>query len=315
MRGYGLIAAVAIALSGCGQLSPRMAADTPEAFVSSMRQYVSEATWKTAQDRQELMEALTALYLTEDGAEWKPVEAEEHPEARFHGLRQADFQTMAYRVLNRQTEDDELFQVHPSGDDDVLARSLDNKFFLRQLKLQQGILLRRKERSRQNDLFTIDQLAFAEATFIPPQDGQPLAEDYARFSVKMLNNTVFNLYRPSFRVSVSDSRSPSPILDIVLTRDSDEPLVPGVVTQVTLECCDGFRAELTNHLLRTMEPDAKTSMHLVGIEDFRKRNVIENVIFSAKQHLQLVATERCINELEPTLDTWTAASSKGCVGI
>src|SRR5690606_10981795 len=133
---------------------------------------------------------------------------------------------------------------------------------------------------------------------------------------KLLNNTLFNLYRPAFRVSVQDSRRNRPIIDLVLTHKNEDPLPPGQVTQLMLECCDGFRAEAVNRALRTLRPDARTAMHLVYVEDHRKRNLIEKVIFTSEQHLKLVATERCIREVEASKNEWTADSSAGgCVGI
>lgn len=302
-------------LGGCSQLTPRMQADTPSAFNASIREYVATGTWKTAAERQELADAVRMHYVSEEGEQWRDMPPEDLPSTLFHGLRQADFHRLAYRVLDRPTKDEELFRIPEIDPAAPLVRARENAFYLQQLKLQQAILLRRKERSRQQDLFTIDQLAFADATFIPPQDGQPFMQDYARFSVKVLNNTVFNLYRPSFRVMVIDDRGSRPILDLVLTHEEDDPLEPGEVTHVILECCDAYRAEHTNQMLRTLAPNARTSMHLVGIEDYRKRNVIENIIFSAEQHLQLVATERCISEMEDRLLEWSPASSRGCAGV
>lgn len=305
-----------MALAGCGQLSPKMYADTPESFQSSLRKYTASGEGLPSKERAELVNAIRGLYLTEDGQDWKPLDEDQLPAGIFHGLRMADFPRMARRLLGQPGPDGDLYAVQAFDPSDPLSTYWVNDFFLKQLKAQHGILLARKERSRQTDLFTIDQLAFAEAAFIPPQDGQPIAQDYARFTVKLLNNTLFNLYRPEFRVSVSDSRSPRPIIDLVLKHESDEPMAPGQVTQVVLQCCDGFRAEAVNQALRTLRPDARTSMHLVGIEDYRKRNVIENVMFTSEQHLRLVATERCIKEVQANLSTWTADESRGgCAGI
>lgn len=298
-------------LAGCGQLSPRMQADTPEHLYKSVRKYMASGQGLSGEERTELANGVLDLYLTEDRKAWKEPAPGTLPVELFDQIRQADFPVMARRALNQPSEDDKLFAVQPRKADDPLTLYWVNDFYVKQLKAQEGILLTRKEQSRQADLFTIDQLAFADAAFIPPQDGQPLSQDFARFTVRMLNNTQFNLYKPSFRVVVKDPRRKFPILDLVLTHTSDEPFAPGEVARVDLQCCDGYRFERVNHLLRTLPSDASTGMHLVGVEDYRKRNVIEKIIFTSDEHLKLLATQRCIKEVEADMAAWTPAKGTG----
>lgn len=313
------ITAALLAMTGCTS-AERINAETPAGLKKSLDRYVSSQELDLSrQQRRQIANYVDAAYLQE--GEFKPEQEGEgaRPVGLLHRLRFEDLRSFVGK-LGYSENPDEVSQedTQQTFDDDEqdVVRHWRNQYLKRQLEVQRDLLIARKEQSRYADLFTIDQLKFMEASFIPPQDNQPIGEDKARFTVTFQNGTAFNLYRPGFHIRIDDPRKAFPVLDVVLKHDSEEPIYPGSSEPLTLSCCDSFNNKSLNDLLRDLPADANIAMHLVSVEDYGKKNLIANSLFTADQHLKLVATEACLKEMNADLDQWVyREGGSRCNGI
>lgn len=320
VRPFILATAIAIAVSACsGQ--PRLNAANAEAFTAGLQRYVSVGGGEAPKaQRKQWVDAVTKLYV-KDGKFKDKLLPQLPPVDVFNRLRFDDLDALLPRIVAlslppeaRKSKPDQ----HPaqSEEDDVTTRVWRNKFILAQLTDERAILEARRDTARYEDLFTIDQLDFLDASYIPPQPGMPIGKDVASFVLKFHNKTGFNLYKPGFHVVVTEPAAKLPVMDSVLTYDAankENPIAPGEVETVILTCCNSFIDPVTNAQLRNLSPRAKVDINLVAINDYANKNLIEGSLYTGKDNHRLNAVQECIAEIEADPLKWSQESmSEAC---
>ena len=315
-----LAASIAASVVACGG-SPRLNASTPESFTSGLQRYVAQGGGGANKaQRKQWAEAVVKLYV-KDGKFRDKVLPQLPPRDVFERIRFDDLDSLLRRVVDLSTlpesrKSKQDAQRLPTEEEDVTTRVWRNKFILAQLKDEQAILSARRDAARYEDLFTIDQLEFLDASYIPPQPGMAIGKDVASFVLKFHNKTGFNLYKPAFHVVVSEQDDPVAVVDSVLAygeAGKDNPIAPGETETVVLTCCSSFMDPVTNARLRDLSPRAKVDINLVSINDYANKNLIADTVYTAEDNQRLTAVRTCITEIEADPLKWSQQTmSEAC---
>lgn len=320
-RGALLTAALAVALAGCTP-ARRVDATSPSALTTSLNKYALLGGGRAGiAQRREWTNRVADLYVR--GGKWKSVLAGLPPPTVFQRASFQDLDHLLPKVLalsdpkfvtQRSKLVDQSKEPFLDEEEDATRRIFRNRFIAEQLEITQTLLTERREQARYKDLFTVDQMAFLDASFIPPQVGAAIGQDYATFAVKFHNTTGFNLYKPTFRVTVTVPGSELAVLDTELTYDPKEDgksatskkvaIGPGQTQLVLLTCCTSFTDPRTNMQLRTLPPDAKIDMNLVGIDDYASKNLLEKSGYTAQDHASYLHAVACLNEIKKDPAGW-----------
>lgn len=315
-----LAAAIAVSVAGCGG-SPRLNASTPEAFASGLQRYVSVGGGNAPKaQRKQWVDSVVKLYV-KDGKFRDKLLPQLPPRDVFERIRFDDLDSLLPKVVAlsippeaKKSKQDS--QRLPTEEEDVTTRVWRNKFVLAQLQDELAILNARRDVARYEDLFTIDQLEFLDASYIPPQPGMPIGKDVASFALKFHNKTGFNLYKPAFHVVVSEPDDPVAIVDSILTYSAaskENPIAPGEVETVILTCCNSFLDPVTNARLRELSPRAKVDINLVAISDYANKNLIADSVYTAEDNQRLTAVKQCITEIQADPLKWSQQTmSEAC---
>jgi hypothetical protein len=249
-------------------------------------------------------DALKAVYL--QGKAWRAnLPAAVPPASNLHRVRFDELAPLAARIA-RWNERGQAPETPELPEESVTERRWRNQFLVDQLQVERDILNARRELARYRDLFTVDQLQFEDASFIPPQEGVPLGQDKAVFVATFSNKAMFNVYGVGFHIRVTDPRMKYPVVDQVLKFETGkDPIQVGESREVQLTCCDSFADPTRNLQLRSLPPDADIRMDLVEVQDFSKKNRLEDAGFSSQENLTLVAAENCLKDITSRIDTWT----------
>jgi len=292
-----------LSVAGCS-FGPRLDATSAETLSASLAKYVAAGPAATRPERSKVVASLRAVYFDGDKLKAKlPVAVP--PASNLHKLRYEDVPTIAGRIVNWAANGQKAAS-RPQVEESPIERRWRNQFMVEQLQVQRDILTARRELARYRDLFTVDQLQFADASFIPPQEGVPIGQDKAMFVATFTNEAMFNVYGVAFHVVVTDPRMKFPVVDQVIKFDAAKlPIQVGESREVQLTCCDSFADPTRNLQLRTLPADADIQMDLVSVVDFSKKNRLEKASFTSAENLKLVATENCLQDLTSRMDAWT----------
>lgn len=321
-----LATALLLSITACSS-GPRVDAQSAESLTQSLNAYATQGGGKAnAATRKQWVAEVLKLYV-KDG-QFKKTLPQLPPVDVFKAAKFSDLDLLLPKVIAKASppsETDKLPQgVEPMvpEEDDALVRVWRNRFILKQLEDTEVLLKARKEVSRYKDLFTVDQMEFLDAQFIPPQPGMPLGQDVATFAVKFRNDTGFNLYKPSFSLKITVPGEELPVLDTVLVYDPSkgaksvqkkQPILPGTTETVLLTCCNSFSDPLTNSRLRRLPPNARIDMNLVGIDDYAGKNLIQNSMYTAQDHATYTAAVACMEEIRADVDGWRQSNqSEAC---
>lgn len=301
---YRLLAlGIALALAGCSS-GPRLDASSSSALLASFQRYILEGPAKTRPARVKAIDELKQVYFIGDRFKGGTPLAVP-PVSDLHRLRFEDVPEVAAKVSDWAEHGQHV--ASPSlPPESQTERRWRNQFLIDQLKVERDILNAEKENARYKDLFTVDQLQFHDASFIPPQQGVPLGQDKATFVASFKNTAVFNVYGVGFHVVVRDPRMKYPVVDQELKLDlSKDPIQVGEERQVQLTCCDSFADSTRNLQLRTLPENADIQMDLVTVQDYSKKNRLEDAGFTSADNLKLVAAETCLADIQARIDRWT----------
>lgn len=303
-----LTVSAAALLSSCGLSLPHLKAGTADELRTSLTRYVNAGSSESREARQAEAELLLQEYVVGDN--FKDVAPHYPPIVALERLRYEDITEFVSRVKRIRDGEESLLLPPVTNPSEEIHQHWLKKHVLSQLKVQKDLLELNRERARWKDLFTVDQLSYREAAFIPPQEGMPYGRDHATFTVKFTNESFFNIYTVGFRVRVKEPAYTLPLIDDVLTFDtSKEPIKVGETRVIELKCCDSISSEVLNLSLKNLSASAEIDIDLARVTDFTKTDRLVNTYFSAEQNVKLVATAICIKDIEERLDTWTWADA------
>lgn len=298
-----LAAAILAVCAGCSS-GPRLDTTTPASLEHGLDRFINEATAKQRPARIRAANILKAAYLSGDTFR-KQLAKGVPPIDILTKARFEDILTIAGRIERWQTHGMQVIQDPPIAES-ATERRWRNQFLLDQLKAQASILESARDFARYKDLFTIDQFRYLDSAFIPPQDGLPLGEDYAKFTTSFKNQSVFSVYSVGFHIVVKDPSMALPIIDDVFTYSADKtPIEVGETRQIELTCCDGYRNPVVNQQLRNLAPDASIDMDLVKVTDYSKADRLKDINFTSADNLKLLASQQCAADIAARLQNWT----------
>lgn len=297
--------AIALALSTAACSSgPRIDATDSETLTASLAKYVAAGPSATQPERAKVVESLKAVYFTGDALR-ADLPAAVPPASNLHRLRFDDLPVLAAR-FSEWAKNGQVAPHQPLPEESETERRWRNDYLVSQLEVQRDILSAKRELARYRDLFTVDELQFTNASFIPPQEGVPIGQDKAMFLATFTNTAMFNVYGVGFHVVVTDPRMKFPVVDQILKLDAiKDPIKVGETRELQLTCCDSFADPTRNLQLRTLPLDSDIQMDLVVVNDHSKKNRLEKASFTSAENLQLVATETCMADIKSGMDTWT----------
>lgn len=175
---------------------------------------------------------------------------------------------------------------------------------LKLYELQRTILKEARQDALLAGRSVIDQFPITDLQFVPPVSGSGIDRDQATFRITLLNNTRFDIYRPSFRVTVKDGAGQTLFERVFEQTREKEPIGPGEAKASEITCCGILRDAFHNTLMRTLPAGATISASLVKVEDHSGRPVLETVAFTEADNERLHFLEACIDYLTPRLESW-----------
>jgi len=158
----------------------------------------------------------------------------------------------------------------------------------------------------QSGYFTLDQLQFNPPSFIAPPDGDvKVANNRAIFAFRMSNSTGLTINKPSFDVRIEVPGEEMPVYTGRLTWSDAIGIPDGSSRLVELTCCSILEQPYLNKRLRQLPENARISASLVSVEDFRKRNPLRTVGYTADDLARERLLGACTKDIESRMDTWT----------
>lgn len=282
-----------LVLASCVQ-APRIQGKTPEEIDASLALLAARPSVRDPKAMQHAVSRLrqvAALSAEDRGLLPNPYDA-------ISGMTADDFvRFMAKYDPSPAQVESQIQTDFPNG---VLATNM-----LKLYQLQQGMLQDAREGALLAGRSVIDQFPIPDLQFIPPVSGSGIDSDRAVFRVSLLNNTRFDVYRPSFRVTVKDGEG-----EVLYERlfeqphSAKEPIGPGETKAIDLVCCQLLSDAYNNAMMRSLPARATISASLVNVEDHSGRAVLETVAFTEEDNRRLHFLEACIDHLTPRLESW-----------
>lgn len=284
-----LLALAALLLTACAQ-EPRVKGASREEIDSSLEAIAAKVPSSQAKA---LADAVALLRQVADG----PEEARRgYPNP--YDVLEGRTPTEVIRLATKYTPPPpvEEYETFPNG---VLATRM-----LKLYELQRTILKEARQDALLAGRSVIDQFPITDLQFVPPASGAGIDRDQATFRVTLLNNTRFDVYRPSFRITVKDGGGEVLFERVFEQLREKEPIGPGEAHASDLICCGILRDAFNNTLMRTLPAGATISASLVKVEDHSGRPVLETVAFTEADNERLHFLDACIEHLTPRLETW-----------
>jgi hypothetical protein len=286
-----LAAALALALTSCSQ-PPRVEGQTREELDASLAALVAQPVGTTPEALNQAVSRLAQLSSASETDRGKLPD----PYDLLPGLTGQE----VVRLMAKYPSQEVVPASDPDFPNGVIATHMLNLY-----QLQEQILRDARQSALLAGRSVIDQFPIQDLQFIPPLSGAGIERDRATFRVTLLNNTRFDIYRPSFQVLVKDGAGQVLFERVFLQPDRDkEPTGPAQMRTLDLTCCELLRDIYNNGLMRALPPQATISVSLLQVEDNAGSPMLETVSFTEQDNARLLFLEACIDHLQPRLETW-----------
>lgn len=295
-----LIAAVALALVGCGS-EPKIVQREGQTLQQAIDTAVKRAPAKEAASAAKARDAFVEAFITHPRAELPAADA-------VVGMRLDEFIRFTTRTLERPDN-----RVYAPAAEGKAPDAVRNASLLRTLQLDKDLLELARVRAQQKGLFTVDQFEWAKPAFVPPADGALGVDDHATFAFTFVNHSDLDVYNPVFHLTVTLPSGEVVFDDNLKGPDEKKnertPIAPGQPTLLQFTCCNVVSAPLLNQVMHRLPLEAEFTYTLVSIDDYTRRNKLETEAFTSARYARLKAIDECIADMTSRLATWTPESA------
>lgn len=285
--------ALAVLLAGCTRVPPIDTTD-PEARKASIDKIVAALPPDTAERFKAAVakvDASAPIRGTDETLHWR----------RFDNPSVADF----LAVVEGLTREPPARDVDPDW-----PNAANSSLLLRAYQAEQQILAERRKSSLDAGQQLVDQFPLTDFRFTPPSDRGGLAESNAVFNFQIANNTRFDAYRPSVRVSILLPGEEVPIFEREFAEEAnDVPLDPGAYRDLEFQCCGAISDPFHYDILSSLPVGTKVTAELVNIEDHGRQPMIDMSRYSIADENRRLFLAACVGYLEANLLTWSPPGS------
>lgn len=180
--------------------------------------------------------------------------------------------------------------------------------FLSSLRLDKELLESARDRAQANGKFTVDQFEWARPAFVAPPEGALTQDDHATFAVNFVNRTEFDVFQPVFHLRIALPTG-EVVFDDDLKSADKTPLEPNAPALLTYTCCSVATDALLNQRIKKLPAGTQFDYALVAIQDYRKKNVLDGLLFDQARYDRLKQVTACLSAVEGDADTWIPAKS------
>jgi len=231
-----------------------------------------------------------------------------------HGMRPAEFVRFVGQVATHFLPD----SISSTPDVTLFPNPALAWRLLAQYRDELTLLLANRQRQLDEGKSTIDQFPIIDVGYVPPLADAPMEYDHATFLISLRNDSGFDAYAPSVRITLTDPAQSLPLFDRTFQHPRGrEPIGPGEVLTLKFDCCHLILDPIHNRLLKQATAHSVLEVELLGISNHNNAPLLNTTAFSLHDARRMQVLQRCIARIEDDPAGWqphAAADAPGGCG-
>lgn len=154
---------------------------------------------------------------------------------------------------------------------------------------------------------TVDQYPIVDTqVIIPPPGDLPVAMDKVKFIISMKNQSGFDAYVPTFRVTITTPQYSYPIYTgVFVDAEAKKDVIrPYQVKTSEFTCCSIASDPYFNKIMKGLDETAQVKVEVISVKSHNNQELISTELFNAKHNERSPIIDACIKLLENNLKTW-----------